>query len=189
MSYGGGGVRSAHWAGINGPHFLTSNLVRAETPESERAVDFAEIQRSHTDAFRAAHPDQEEVRVSQGLVVRSDRAQSAQKAECHADVEAHTRVRLRHEDQPASCSPRTSSDLRAGHRSPPRSLRLPVGGRGGLRLALAQGLGPALRWKPEVPRPAVTDADDNANGKIHILVAPDVRPTGMMGAPPWTSCS
>ncbi len=62
--YGGAGLKSATWAGEHRMNFLTSSVVRAE--ESE---DFAEIQLSHVRAFRAAHPDGDAARVSQGLVV------------------------------------------------------------------------------------------------------------------------
>jgi alkanesulfonate monooxygenase SsuD/methylene tetrahydromethanopterin reductase-like flavin-dependent oxidoreductase (luciferase family) len=62
--YGGAGLRSAEWAGKHGMNFLTSSVVRAE--ESE---DFAEIQLSHVRTFRANHPDGDQARVSQGLVV------------------------------------------------------------------------------------------------------------------------
>jgi len=62
--YGGASLASARWAGEHGMNFLTSSVVRAE--ESE---DFAEVQRSHIQAFRAAHPDGARARVSQGLVV------------------------------------------------------------------------------------------------------------------------
>jgi alkanesulfonate monooxygenase SsuD/methylene tetrahydromethanopterin reductase-like flavin-dependent oxidoreductase (luciferase family) len=81
MWYGGASLRSAAWAGENGMNFLTSSVIRAE--ESE---DFAEIQRSHVRAFRAAHPAG---RVSQGLVViPTDSATAAQKAKYAAYVEA-----------------------------------------------------------------------------------------------------
>src|SRR3712207_4579165 len=49
--YGGGSLRSAGWAGRHGLNFLTSNVVKAE--ESE---EFAEIQHSHIEEFRAAAP-------------------------------------------------------------------------------------------------------------------------------------
>src|SRR3712207_5090235 len=62
--YGGGSLASARWAGAAGMSLLTSSVVRAE--ESE---DFAEVQRSHVEAFRAASPDGAAARVSQGLVV------------------------------------------------------------------------------------------------------------------------
>lgn len=64
MWYGGGSLESARWAGANGMNFLTSSVVKAQ--ESE---DFAQIQLSHVRAFRAAHPEGERARVSQGLVV------------------------------------------------------------------------------------------------------------------------
>jgi alkanesulfonate monooxygenase SsuD/methylene tetrahydromethanopterin reductase-like flavin-dependent oxidoreductase (luciferase family) len=64
MWYGGASLRSAQWAGEHGMNFLTSSVVRAEEAE-----DFAQIQLSHIRAFRAAHPDGEAARVSQGLVV------------------------------------------------------------------------------------------------------------------------
>ncbi|MEV4800148.1 LLM class flavin-dependent oxidoreductase [Nonomuraea sp. NPDC049421] len=64
MWYGGAGLRSARWAGEHGMNFLTSSVVKAE--ESE---DFARIQLSHVREFRAQHPDGDQARVSQGLVV------------------------------------------------------------------------------------------------------------------------
>ncbi|MFM9443225.1 LLM class flavin-dependent oxidoreductase [Streptomyces acidiscabies] len=76
MWYGGGSLSSARWAGEHGMNFLTSSVVKAE--ESE---DFAEIQLSHIRAFRAAHPDGDAARVSQGLVVvPTDSATPAQRA-------------------------------------------------------------------------------------------------------------
>ncbi|MFF9625187.1 LLM class flavin-dependent oxidoreductase [Streptomyces griseosporeus] len=65
--YGGGSLRSARWAGEHGMNFLTSSVVRADDPDGP--WDFAEIQRGLIRAFRAAHPDGEAARVSQGLVV------------------------------------------------------------------------------------------------------------------------
>ncbi|WP_030678699.1 LLM class flavin-dependent oxidoreductase [Streptomyces cellulosae] len=65
--YGGGSLGSARWAGEHGMNFLVSSVVKAE--ETEGTPDFAEIQLSHVRAFRAAHPDGEAARVSQGLVV------------------------------------------------------------------------------------------------------------------------
>jgi alkanesulfonate monooxygenase SsuD/methylene tetrahydromethanopterin reductase-like flavin-dependent oxidoreductase (luciferase family) len=74
--YGGASLRSAQWAGEHGMNFLTSSVVKAE--ESE---DFAKIQLSHIRAFRAHHPDGENARVSQGLVViPTDSASPAQRA-------------------------------------------------------------------------------------------------------------
>ncbi len=86
MWYGGAGLRSAQWAGHHRMNFLTSSVVRAE--ESE---DFAEIQRSHVRAFRAAHPDGDAARVSQGLVViPTDSATAEQRAKYGAYVAART---------------------------------------------------------------------------------------------------
>ena len=74
--YGGASLRSAQWAGEHGMNFLTSSVVKAE--ESE---DFAEIQLSHIQRFRARHPDGAAARVSQGLVViPTDTASSDQVA-------------------------------------------------------------------------------------------------------------
>jgi alkanesulfonate monooxygenase SsuD/methylene tetrahydromethanopterin reductase-like flavin-dependent oxidoreductase (luciferase family) len=74
--YGGASLRSAQWAGEHGMNFLTSSVVKAE--ESE---DFAKIQLSHIRAFRAHHPDGENARVSQGLVViPTDSASPEQRA-------------------------------------------------------------------------------------------------------------
>jgi alkanesulfonate monooxygenase SsuD/methylene tetrahydromethanopterin reductase-like flavin-dependent oxidoreductase (luciferase family) len=76
MWYGGGSLRSAAWAGEHRMNLLTSSVVRAE--ESE---DFAEIQRSHIQTFRAHHPDGPRARVSQGLVViPTDSASCQQRA-------------------------------------------------------------------------------------------------------------
>ncbi|MFF5497278.1 LLM class flavin-dependent oxidoreductase [Streptomyces aquilus] len=77
--YGGGSLGSARWAGEHGMNFLTSSVVKAERPEE--TTDFAEIQLSHIRAFRAAHPDGDAARVSQGLVViPTDSASPAQRA-------------------------------------------------------------------------------------------------------------
>ncbi|WP_329570580.1 LLM class flavin-dependent oxidoreductase [Kitasatospora sp. NBC_01266] len=62
--YGGGSLRSARWAGEHGMNLLTSSVVKAEQSE-----DFAEIQLSQIRTFRAAHPEGDRARVSQGLVV------------------------------------------------------------------------------------------------------------------------
>ena len=86
MWYGGASVRSAQWAGEHGMNFLTSNVLRAEETE-----DFAEIQRSHIETFRAHHPDGAAARVSQGLVViPTDSATPEQRAKYAAYVEART---------------------------------------------------------------------------------------------------
>lgn len=71
--YGAGSVRSAQWAGENGMNLLTSSVVKAE-----ESADFAQIQLSHIRAFRAHHPEGEQARVSQGLVVIPTDSASAQ---------------------------------------------------------------------------------------------------------------
>ncbi|GGX90826.1 LLM class flavin-dependent oxidoreductase [Streptomyces minutiscleroticus] len=92
MWYGGGSLRSARWAGENAMNFLTSSVVKAEEPG--QAADFAAVQLSHIRAFRAAHPEGEDARVSQGLVViPTDSATAAQRA--------------RYEEYAASRLPRT----------------------------------------------------------------------------------
>ncbi|HEY2278650.1 MAG TPA: LLM class flavin-dependent oxidoreductase [Streptosporangiaceae bacterium] len=90
--YGGAGLSSARWAGEHGMNFLTSSVVRAEEPApAEQQWDFAEIQHSHIQAFRAAHPDGAAARVSQGLVViPTDSATSAQRDNYAAYVAART---------------------------------------------------------------------------------------------------
>jgi len=86
MWYGGGSLRSAEWAGENGMNYLSSNVVRAE--ESE---DFAEIQRSHLETFRAHHPAGPAARASQGLVViPTDSATPEQAAKYAAYAKART---------------------------------------------------------------------------------------------------
>ena len=83
--YGGGSLGSARWAGEHGMNFLTSSVVKAEGQEGQEGqegpADFAEIQLSHIRAFRAHHPDGEDARVSQGLVViPTDSASPEQRA-------------------------------------------------------------------------------------------------------------
>src|SRR5215218_9175586 len=74
--YGGGSLASGRWAGEQGMNFLTSSVVKAEDSEN-----FAEIQRSHIETFRAHSPAGEAARVSQGLVViPTDNASAAQRA-------------------------------------------------------------------------------------------------------------
>jgi len=86
MWYGGASLRSAQWAGENGMNFLTSSVVKAEDAE-----DFAEIQLSHIRTFRAHHPDGDQARVSQGLVViPTDSATGEQKAKYAAYAEKRT---------------------------------------------------------------------------------------------------
>lgn len=73
-------------------NLLTSSVVTAE--ESE---DFAQIQLSHIRTFREHHPDGEDARVSQGLVViPTDSASPAQRAK----YEEYARQRLPRTAQP-----------------------------------------------------------------------------------------
>jgi len=84
--YGGGSLGSARWAGEHGMNFLTSSVVKAG-----EGTDFAELQRSHIEAFRAAHPAGPTARVSQGLVVvPTDSASPAQRAKYADYVAART---------------------------------------------------------------------------------------------------
>jgi alkanesulfonate monooxygenase SsuD/methylene tetrahydromethanopterin reductase-like flavin-dependent oxidoreductase (luciferase family) len=86
MWYGAGSLASARWAGEHRMHLLTSSVVQAEA-----STDFSEIQRAQIRAFRAAHPDGEHARVSQGLVViPTDSATREQKQKYEAYVEART---------------------------------------------------------------------------------------------------
>jgi alkanesulfonate monooxygenase SsuD/methylene tetrahydromethanopterin reductase-like flavin-dependent oxidoreductase (luciferase family) len=86
MWYGGGSLRSARWAGENGLNYLSSNVVRAE-----ESADFAEIQRSHLQTFRAHHPAGAAARASQGLVViPTDSATPEQAAKYAAYARART---------------------------------------------------------------------------------------------------
>jgi alkanesulfonate monooxygenase SsuD/methylene tetrahydromethanopterin reductase-like flavin-dependent oxidoreductase (luciferase family) len=89
MWYGGASLRSAQWAGEHGRNLLSSNVVRAEGPDE--AADFAAIQRSHIETFRAHHPDGTAARVSQGLVViPTDSATPEQRAKYAAYARART---------------------------------------------------------------------------------------------------
>jgi alkanesulfonate monooxygenase SsuD/methylene tetrahydromethanopterin reductase-like flavin-dependent oxidoreductase (luciferase family) len=90
MWYGGGSLRSARWAGENAMNLLTSSVVKPE-PGAEAPPggwDFAAIQYEQIRAFRAAHPDGERARVSQGLVViPTDSASAEQRAKYAAYAE------------------------------------------------------------------------------------------------------
>jgi alkanesulfonate monooxygenase SsuD/methylene tetrahydromethanopterin reductase-like flavin-dependent oxidoreductase (luciferase family) len=89
--YGGASLQSARWAGLNGLNFLSSSVVKAEPTEGDNVATFAQIQRSHIEAFRGAHPDGETARASQGLVViPTDRATRTQKSKYQAYVDART---------------------------------------------------------------------------------------------------
>ncbi|MFF9119373.1 LLM class flavin-dependent oxidoreductase [Streptomyces massasporeus] len=87
--YGGGSLRSARWAGEHGMNLLTSSVVKAEEPKGP--YDFEEIQLAQIRAFRAAHPDGEAARVSQGLVViPTDSASPEQRARYEAYADRRT---------------------------------------------------------------------------------------------------
>ncbi|RAG81783.1 LLM class flavin-dependent oxidoreductase [Streptacidiphilus pinicola] len=81
MWYGGASTRSVLWAAENGMNLLTSSVVKAEgEPPAGESYDFAAIQAEQIRAFRAAHPEGERARVSQGLVViPTDSATPAQR--------------------------------------------------------------------------------------------------------------
>jgi len=84
--YGGGSLRSARWAGENGLHFMSSNVIRAEESEV-----FEDIQEAQLELFRSVHPDPASARASQGLVViPTDSATPEQRARYGAYVEART---------------------------------------------------------------------------------------------------
>ncbi len=75
--YGAGSLGSSRWAGEQGLNLLVSSVVKAEDADHN---DFAEVQRTHVETFRAAHPAGEAARVSQGLVViPTDSATDAQR--------------------------------------------------------------------------------------------------------------
>jgi alkanesulfonate monooxygenase SsuD/methylene tetrahydromethanopterin reductase-like flavin-dependent oxidoreductase (luciferase family) len=131
--YGGGSLGSARWAGEHGMNFLTSSVVKAE-----QSGDFAEIQRSHIRAFRAAHPAGAAARVSQGLVViPTDSATAAQRAKYTAYVEART-PRTTTPQGPARLlfAPDILGTLGGDRRGAVRARRVPGGHRGRLRAAL-----------------------------------------------------
>jgi alkanesulfonate monooxygenase SsuD/methylene tetrahydromethanopterin reductase-like flavin-dependent oxidoreductase (luciferase family) len=86
MWYGAASLGSARLTGEHGMNLLTSSVVKAEGPGT-----FAEIQGAHVAAFRAAHPDGTDARVSQGLVViPTDSATAAQRAKYRAYTDART---------------------------------------------------------------------------------------------------
>lgn len=90
--YGGASLRSAQWAGEHGMNFLTSSVVKAESGSSgDGSFDFAEIQGSHVRRFREHHPDGQQARVSQGLVVVPTDSASAEQ---RARYEAYAAARL-----------------------------------------------------------------------------------------------
>ncbi|MFT4085310.1 MAG: LLM class flavin-dependent oxidoreductase [Nocardioides sp.] len=95
--YGAGSLSSAEWAGSRGLNLLTSSVVKAEGSGD----DFATIQRRHIDAFRARHPDGEQARVSQGLVVIPTDSATAGQAERYAAYAAARMDRTRRPQGPA----------------------------------------------------------------------------------------
>ena len=90
--YGAGSLGSARWAGEQGLSLLTSSVVKAEEDD-----DFARIQRTQIDEFRARHPLGDHARASQGLVVvPTDSATPEQRAK----YEAYAASRLDRTRQP-----------------------------------------------------------------------------------------
>jgi alkanesulfonate monooxygenase SsuD/methylene tetrahydromethanopterin reductase-like flavin-dependent oxidoreductase (luciferase family) len=84
--YGGASLGSARWAGENGVHFLSSNVMRAEESEV-----FDDIQQAQLRLFRSAHPDGARARASQGLVViPTDSATADQRTRYQAYVDKRT---------------------------------------------------------------------------------------------------
>ncbi|MGI3782335.1 MAG: LLM class flavin-dependent oxidoreductase [Janthinobacterium lividum] len=85
--YGGASLRSATWAGEHAMNYLTSSVLKWEGgPDApEGGYDFGVLQQAQIRAFRAAHPDGERARVSQGLVVLpTDTATPAQREKYEA---------------------------------------------------------------------------------------------------------
>jgi alkanesulfonate monooxygenase SsuD/methylene tetrahydromethanopterin reductase-like flavin-dependent oxidoreductase (luciferase family) len=163
MWYGGASLASARWAGEHGMNFLTSSVIRAE--ESE---DFAEVQQTQVRAFRAAHPDGPEARVSQGLVViPTDSATAAQRAKYAAYVEGRT-PRTARPQGPARMM--FARDLLGSSEEIAEALYAHAGFREVTEVAfalpfsfehedyvqilsdLAEKLGPALGWRPAADR-------------------------------------
>ena len=176
MWYGGGSVRSARWAAEHGMNFLTSNVVKAEGA----APDFAEIQRSHVTAFRAAHPDDAAARVSQGLVViPTDGATDDQRARYAAYAEARVADRDTAGAGRAALRPRPRGHRRADRRAAVRPRRLPRGRRGGLRAAV-QLRARGLRADPDRhrgPPRARAGLADRGRARMSTAAAPGGRRT------------
>ena len=94
--YGAASLGSARWAGEQGLNLLTSSVVKAEEDD-----DFARIQRTQVDEFRARHPLGEDARASQGLVVvPTDSATPEQRAKYEAYAESRL-ARTREPQGPA----------------------------------------------------------------------------------------
>jgi alkanesulfonate monooxygenase SsuD/methylene tetrahydromethanopterin reductase-like flavin-dependent oxidoreductase (luciferase family) len=87
--YGGATMASARWAGLNGVNLLSSSIVSADGTDGP--PEFAAVQGAQIRAYRAAHPDAQRARASQGLVViPTDSASTAQKEKYAAYVAART---------------------------------------------------------------------------------------------------
>lgn len=94
--YGAASLASVRWAGDQGLNLLTSSVVKAEEDD-----DFARIQRTQLDEFRARHPLGDEARASQGLVVvPTDSATPEQRAKYAAYAESRL-ARTREPQGPA----------------------------------------------------------------------------------------
>lgn len=73
--YGAGSVRSTEWTAQQGLNLLTSNVITATDSQT-----FSEAQASQIRLFRELHPDGDDARVSQGLVIiPTDNATAAQR--------------------------------------------------------------------------------------------------------------
>jgi alkanesulfonate monooxygenase SsuD/methylene tetrahydromethanopterin reductase-like flavin-dependent oxidoreductase (luciferase family) len=164
MWYGAGSLASARWAGEHQMHLLTSSVVQAE-----ESTDFSAIQSSQIRAFRAAHPDGDRARVSQGLVViPTDSATQAQK-EKYARYVAERAPRTYEPQGPRRMM--FSRDLLGSSEEIASALYADAGFREVTEVAfalpfafepddyvqiltdVAQNLGPTLGWRPtsEVP--------------------------------------
>ena len=87
--YGAATIASARWAGRSGVNLLSSSIVSADGTDGP--PDFAAAQARQIRAYRAAHPDAQRARASQGLVViPTDSASAAQKDKYAAYVAART---------------------------------------------------------------------------------------------------
>ena len=94
--YGAASLASVRWAGEQGLNLLTSSVVKAEEDD-----DFARIQRTQVDEFRARHPLGEQARASQGLVVvPTDSATPEQRAKYETYAESRL-ARTREPQVPA----------------------------------------------------------------------------------------
>ncbi|MEV4561078.1 LLM class flavin-dependent oxidoreductase [Kitasatospora sp. NPDC049285] len=170
--YGAGSLRSARWAGEHGLNLLTSNVVKDETAQDAQTVQadpeayFAALQAAQIRAFRAAHPDGEAARVSQGLVViPTDSATPGQAARYREYVEAraartataHGPGRLRFAPDLVGPSAELAERLsaHAGYREVEEvafALPFTFGHDDYVQILtdLAGALGPALGWRPQV---------------------------------------